>query len=43
MKIVLCALGVLSPLCIMTAVAAEVDLKRITVSEPIPRGVWKKR
>tara|TARA_B100001939_G_scaffold121220_1_gene105107 strand:- start:19 stop:516 length:498 start_codon:yes stop_codon:yes gene_type:complete len=34
MKILLCALGVLLPLCIMTAVAAEVDLKRITVSNP---------
>ena len=34
MKIVLCALGALLPLCIMTAVAAEVDLKRITVSNP---------
>ena len=34
MKIVLCAFGALLPLCIMTAVAAEVDLKRITVSNP---------
>ena len=34
MKIVLCALGALLPLCIMTAVAAEVQLKRITVSNP---------
>ena len=34
MKTLLCVLGVLLPLFIMTAVAAEVDLKRITVSNP---------
>ena len=34
MKISLCVLGLLLPLCIKTAVAAEVDLKRITVSNP---------
>ena len=34
MKIVLCALGALLPLCITTEVAAEVHLNRITVSNP---------
>ena len=34
MKTLSCVLGVLLPLCIMTAVAAEVDLNRITVSNP---------